>query len=240
MKNTQGNNEDAFDQVFVSETNTAEVVAPEPVGGKTGKPEKGKTAGKISLARYIIYAVSGLVGLFVILIIFIIVLPSDDSAKAPALPVIEVPEQSQVAEPAAEQPVDTASSDEPTQTSMVLENNDLKGLLDTARQAIEIRDNKYKELLEKYKIAVSENTELKGEIQFLRDGGAASHPSKSKGMKLMKGISIITIQEGYAFVQKAKGSSVYSVTVGEKINGAQIKEIDPINREIITTSGVIR
>ncbi|ELS8268766.1 hypothetical protein QO783_004709, partial [Salmonella enterica] len=177
---------------------------------------------------------------FVILIIFIIVLPSDDSAKAPALPIIEVPEQSQVVEPAAEQPVDTASSDEPTQTSMVLENNDLKGLLETARQAIEIRDNKYKELLEKYKMAVSENTELKVELQLLRDGGAASHPSKSKGMKVMKGISIITIQEGYAFVQKAKGSSVYSVTVGEKINGAQVKEIDPINREIITTSGVIR
>ncbi|HCW0179579.1 TPA: hypothetical protein OW286_002937 [Citrobacter freundii] len=240
MQNTQGNNEDAFDQVFASETNTAEVVAPEPVGGKTSKPEKGKTAGKTSLARYIIYAVSALVGLFVIFIIFIIALPSDDSAKAPALPVIEVPEQSQAAEPTAEQSVDTAPSDEPTQTSMVLENNDLKVLLDTARQAIEIRDNKYKELLEKYKIAVSENTELKVEIQLLRDGGAASHPSKSKGMKVMKGISIITIQEGYAFVQKAKGSSVYSVTVGEKINGAQIKEIDPINREIITTSGVIR
>lgn len=240
MQNAQGNNEDAFDQVFVSETNIAEVVAPEPVGGKTGKPEKRKAAGKTSLIRYIVYGVSGLVALFVILIIFIIVLPSDDSAKAPALPIIEVPEQSQVAEPVTEQPVDTASSDEPTQTSMVLENTDLKELLETARQAIEIRDNKYKELLEKYKMAVSENTELKVELQLLRDGGAASHPSKSKGMKVMKGISIITIQEGYAFVQKAKGSSVYSVTVGEKINGAQVKEIDPINREIITTSGVIR
>lgn len=240
MQNTQGNNEDAFDQVFVSETNAAEVVAPEPVGGKTGKPEKGKTTGKTSLARYIIYAVLGLVGFFIIFIIFIIALPSDDSAKAPALPVIEVPEQSQAAEPATEQSVDTAPSDEPTQTSMVLENNDLKVLLDTARQAIEIRDNKYKELLEKYKIAVSEKTELKVEIQLLRDGGAANHPSKSKGMKVMRGISIITIQEGYAFVQKTKGGSVYSVTVGEKVNGAQIKEIDPINREIITTSGVIR
>ncbi|EBR9623540.1 hypothetical protein RDB90_005203 [Salmonella enterica] len=238
MQNTQNDNEDAFDEVFASETNTTEVVVPEPVGGKTGKPEKRKAAGKTSLVRYIVYGVSGLVALFVILIIFIIALPSDDSAKAPALPIIEVPEQ--VAEPAAEQPVDTASSDEPTQTSMVLENNDLKGLLDTARQAIEIRDNKYKELLEKYKIAVSENTVLKGEIQLLRDGGAASYPSKSKGMKVMKGISIITIQDGYAFIQKAKGSSVYSVTVGEKINGAQVKEIDPINREIITTSGVIR
>ncbi|OEH95204.1 hypothetical protein BH006_07170 [Salmonella enterica] len=240
MQNTQNDNEDAFDEVFASETNTTEVVVPEPVGGKTGNPEKRKAAGKTSLVRYIVYGVSGLVALFVILIIFIIVLPSDDSAKAPALPIIEVPEQSQVVEPAAEQPVDTASSDEPTQTSMVLENNDLKGLLETARQAIEIRDNKYKELLEKYKMAVSENTELKVELQLLRDGGAASHPSKSKGMKVMKGISIITIQEGYAFVQKAKGSSVYSVTVGEKINGAQVKEIDPINREIITTSGVIR
>lgn len=107
-------------------------------------------------------------------------LPSDDSAKAPALPIIEVPEQSQVVEPAAEQPVDTASSDEPTQTSMVLENNDLKGLLETARQAIEIRDNKYKELLEKYKMAVSENTELKVELQLLRDGGAASHRVNQK------------------------------------------------------------
>ncbi|EHM1530007.1 hypothetical protein KD679_004410 [Salmonella enterica subsp. enterica serovar Typhimurium] len=238
MQNTQDNNEDAFDEVFASETNTTEVVVPEPVGGKSGKWDKGKAAGKASLVRYIIYGVSGVVGLFVILIIFIIALPSDDSAKAPALPIIEVPEQ--VAEPAAEQPVDTASSDEPTQTSMVLENNDLKGLLDTARQVIKIRDNKYKELLEKYKIAVSENTVLKEEIQLLRDGGAAIHPSKSKDMKVMKGISIITIQEGYAFVQKAKGSSVYSVTVGEKINGAQVKEIDPINREIITTSGVIR
>ncbi|ENG4975115.1 hypothetical protein ABUD90_003506 [Escherichia coli] len=240
MQNTQNNNEDAFDQVFASESNTTEVVVPEPVGGKSGKSDKGKAAGKTSLVRYIIYGVSGLIGLFVIFIIFIIALPSDDSAKAPALPIIEVPEQSQVAEPAAEQPVDTASSDEPTQTSMVLENNDLKELLDTARQAIKIRDNKYKELLEKYKAAVNENTVLKGEIQLLRDGGATSHPSKSKGMKVMKGISIITIQEGYAFVQKSKGSSVYSVTVGEKINGAQVKEIDPINREIITTTGVIR
>ncbi|EIK1334805.1 hypothetical protein LJV55_003247 [Salmonella enterica] len=238
MKNTQDNNEDAFDEVFVSETNTADIVVPEPVGGKPGKPDKSKVAGKISLVRYIIYGVSGLVGLFVILIIFIIALPSDDSAKAPALPIIEVPEQSQ----AGEQLVDTAPSDEPTQasTSMLLENNDLKELLVNARQAIEFRDNKYKDLLEKYKTAVNENTVLKGEIQLLRDGGATSHPSKSKGMKVMKGISIIVIQEGYAFVKKAKGSSVYSVTVGEKINGAEVKEIDPIHREIITTSGVIR
>lgn len=42
MQNTQNDNEDAFDEVFASETNTTEVVVPEPVGGKTGKPEKGK------------------------------------------------------------------------------------------------------------------------------------------------------------------------------------------------------
>ncbi|EDQ9732069.1 hypothetical protein DR30_004726, partial [Salmonella enterica subsp. enterica] len=95
MQNTQNDNEDAFDEVFASETNTTEVVVPEPVGGKTGNPEKRKAAGKTSLVRYIVYGVSGLVALFVILIIFIIVLPSDDSAKAPALPIIEVPEQSQ-------------------------------------------------------------------------------------------------------------------------------------------------
>lgn len=45
------------------ETNTTEVVVPEPVGGKTGKPEKRKAAGKTSLVRYIVYGVSGLVAL---------------------------------------------------------------------------------------------------------------------------------------------------------------------------------
>ncbi|MDY8698474.1 hypothetical protein UY793_19460 [Escherichia coli] len=240
MKNTQENNGDAFDEVFGSEANTIDVVTPEPVGGKPGKPDKGMVARKGSLVRYIIYGVTGLVGLFVILIIFIIALPSDDSAKAPALPITEVPEQSQVAEPAAEKAIDAASSDEPTQTSIVLENSDLKGLLEKARQAIEIRDGKYKELQNNYQMALSEIDALKNEIQLLRDGGANSHPSKSKGIKVMKGITIITIQEGYAFIQKAKGSTVYSITVGEKINGAQVKEIDPINREIITTSGVIR
>lgn len=240
MKNTQDNNEDAFDEVFASEANTVDVIAPEPVGGKTGKQDKVKVAGKSRLVRYVIYGVSGLIGLFVILIILVIALPSEDSAKAPALPITVMPEQSPADEPAAEQPAEIASSDEPTQTSMVLENSDLKGQLEKARQAIEFRDGKYKDLKDKYLTALSENDALRNEIQLLRDGGAGSHPSKSKGMKVMKGISIITIQNGYAFVQNTKGSTVYSVTVGEKINGAQVKEIDPINREIITTAGVIR
>jgi hypothetical protein len=232
MTDTKDEN-DAFDAIFKSDNDVAEVTTPEFVAEKA-KPKMDKTN---QIFKYGKYALVLLVLMLVILFIIALALPSDNPSQTAQAPDIRIASQdvsrSTDKAPEIEEPYEKDISSRSDNAGVVLENTELQEALQLARKNTEYRDLKYKELLNKYILLLEENERLKNGIS------KKTPPMPvSRGLKTITGVSVYSIYNGYAFIKK--GQTVYTVTLGETVAGGKVTAIDAINREVITTKGVIR
>lgn len=222
------NSNDDFEDIFSNEN--TEDITPEPVTSSAeAKPDSVMKKKKPGVTRIILF---GMIGTVVLLVVFIFIsaLNKDGSSEKTRL----VTENQSVSQ--------EPSSELAAEKSLFDENKKLLGLLEQARKSIEIRDKRYLQLRRDY-------DELKDSFvrneSLLRELGKnkSSHDEKSRAVPgnasgtVLKDISLISIYHGYAFVKK--GNTAFSLTVGDKINNGIVQNIDPVQRRIITTKGVI-
>ena len=230
MADTNDEN-DAFDAIFKSDNDVAEVTTPEFVAEKV-KPKMHKTN---QIFKYGKYALVLLVLMLVILFIIALALPSDNPSQTTQAPDIRIASQdvSRSTDKAPDIEVLEEKSPNKDIGGVALENAELQEALQLAKKNTEFRDLKYQELLKKYQWLLGENDRLKNGIS------KKSPPiSQSRGLKTITGVSVYSVYSGYAFIKK--GQTVYTVTLGENFAGGKVIAIDAINREVITTKGVIR
>lgn len=230
MTNTKDEN-DAFDAIFKPDNDVAEVTTPEFVAEKV-KPKMHKTN---QIFKYGKYALVLLVLMLVILFIIALALPSDNPSQTAQAPDIRIASQdvSRSTDKAADIEVLEEKSPNKDIGGVALENAELQEALQLAKKNTEFRDLKYQELLKKYQWLLGENDRLKNGISK-----KAPPISESRGLKTITGVSVYSVYNGYAFIKK--GQTVYTVTLGENFAGGKVIAIDAINREVITTKGVIR
>lgn len=231
--NNQFDDANDFDDAFMSEqTPDTDLVIPEEiVESRPVKKKKGT-----GLLRYLAYGVGGVVFLFIALVIWASV--SSDSSEPAG--------QEQVGHesiPAAindTPPVPTPAA-ETLNTNVVQEDESddielLRSQLKAAQENTAIRDTKYKTLANAY-------IQLQADYKLLQDSQTQSNSSTGVNkpeysvLPVLKGVSLVSVYDGYAFVKK--GGTVYSIKKGDKVNNADVIEIDPVLRKVITAKGVI-
>lgn len=224
-----------FTEAFMTEDipETDPVVPEEMVATRPAKnPKKGN-----NLVRYLIYGFGGVVLLFVILFIWAAV-TADSSETA---------EQQQTHQASNETNIDAAgtvpatSVPEKTVEHESLEDDaedvaQLKAQLKAAQQNTVIRDEKYKALASAYVQLQADYKQLQ-DNQNKNNGRTSTHKPEYAVLPVLKGVSLVSVYDGYAFVKK--GNTVYSVKKGDKVNNAIVIEIDPVLRKVITAKGVI-
>lgn len=221
-----------FDDAFMNDhTQETEPVIPEEL--VESRPLKKKKA--TGLLRYAIYGIAGLSLLFILLVIWATVssgssetavqqqaaqVPASvSSARIPAAPVVEATN------------VNVGQEDETQDIEL------LRSQLKAAQENTAIRDTKYKELARAY-------VQLKADNRLLQDNQTRSNDQKTANkpeysvLPVLKGVSLVSVYDGYAFVKK--GNTVYSIKKGDKVNNAEVIEIDPVFRKVITAKGVIQ
>ncbi|MFK8478652.1 hypothetical protein [Enterobacter kobei] len=236
MKTNKGlDDSNDFTEAFMTDDipETDPVVPEEVVATRPAKnPKKGN-----NFVRYLIYGFGGLVLLFVILFIWAAVtadsaetagqqqtqLASNETnidaagtvpaASVPARPVEQVPQEDDIEDVAQ-----------------------LKAQLNAAQQNTAIRDEKYKALASAY-VQLQADYKLLQENQNTNNGRTSTHKPEYAVLPVLKGVSLVSVYDGYAFVKK--GNTVYSIKKGDKVNNAIVIEIDPVLRKVITAKGVI-
>lgn len=224
---------DAFDDIFTSKANVADEVTPEPV---TQVPREEK---KSHVKTWVKYGLWALVGLFlllaIIVVIAVITTPGNTTSEQGSTVVMgssgNMPDQQQE----QEQRTNTEVYDLHKSTDDTV----LEQALKQAKANTEIRDKKYKELLLANQLLFQENENLKKKLDMTEPGKSIIPQAKTaKPLNVLSGASLNSTYNGYAFIRV--GNTVYSVTIGEKINGATVTEIDVANRRVYTTKGIIK
>lgn len=209
-----------FDDAFQDELSISDEVTPEPV--VISKPAKEKKNGK----GLKFYALCG-VAFFITVFIVAVLIPADNPAEVDVIAASEVPDM-QTAKT-------DDNSDSQNESDAVIETYQAK--LKAAEQSVAIRDSKFRELANAY-------SELKKRYDLLKNSSQpevySEKPVKDdySALPVVKGMSVISVYDSYAFLRK--GQTVYAVKKGAVFNGFEIIDIDPVNRKIITTKGVIK
>jgi hypothetical protein len=220
-----------FAEAFMNESDqdTAQVVPEEVMGDRPVKKKK-----KSALLQYLIYAVGGLVLLFVVLVIWAVV-SSDDSGPA---------DQQQTVQqntPAVTMAVPPTPTTDGSHNELATEDdfddiNMLRSQLKSAQENTAIRDEKYKALARAY-VQLQADYKLLKEKEDKANGKTLPRKPEYSVLPVVKGVSLVSVYDGYAFIKK--GSTVYSIKKGDKVNNADVIEIDPVLRKVITAKGVI-
>lgn len=220
-----------FDDAFMNDhTQETELVVPEEVvESRQVKKKKGT-----GFLRYLTYGIAGVTLLFIALVIWGIV--SSDSSESAG-------QQQATLGPVSGSSVSIPAAPTAEASNMVVPQEDesddierLRSQLKAAQENTAIRDTKYKALAGAY-------VQLKADYKLLQENQARSNGKKSANkpeysvLPVLKGISLVSVYDGYAFVKK--GGTVYSIKKGDKVNNGEVIEIDPVLRKVITAKGVI-
>jgi hypothetical protein len=220
-----------FDAAFMNDqTQESELAPPEDV--VVSRPVKKKKG--TSIIRYLTYGVGGLVSLFIVLVIWAVVSPENSETTGQQSVAEEsIPDTSVSIQhaPVAETSGTHLRQDEESDDILLL-----RSQLKAAQENTAIRDGKYKILANAY-IQLKADYKLLLESQDKGKGRSSVSKPEYSVLPVMKGVSIVSVYEGYAFVKK--GSTVYSIKKGDKVSNAVVIEIDPVLRKVITTKGVI-